>query len=76
MPVARNNNENIRNEWFCVVLQISLPVFQKGPFPFVFFLNVIYWFVPFGLVKLLEICQTRSLIPGEHNSVPRAQKRL
>lgn len=44
MPVAGNGNENIGNEWFCIVLEISLPVIHKGPFPFVFFLNIIHVF--------------------------------
>ena len=44
MPVAGNGNESIGNEWFCIVLEISLPVVQKGLFPFVFFLNVVHAF--------------------------------
>lgn len=42
IPVAGNGNESIGNEWFCIVLEISLPVVQREPFPFVFFLNVIH----------------------------------
>lgn len=74
MPVAGNGNENIGNEWFCVVLEISLPVIHKGPLPFVFFLNVIHVFA--SLFGEIEICQKCSFIPVENNNVPGAQKRL